>query len=73
MFDSSLRKLPPDVNAMAITPSGRRALRKGAPVYLDGIARHFTAHLTADVGAVTSALQRVADAHQTLIDRRAGR
>ncbi len=55
-----------------ITAADRRALRKGAAVYLDGIGRHFTAHLT-DSGAVTAALQRVVDAHQPLIDRRAGR
>lgn len=60
-------------SVVAITVGGRRALRKGAPVYLDGIARHFTAHITADAATVTAALQRVVDAHQPLIDRRARR
>ncbi len=61
-------------SVVAITSAGRRALKKGAPVYLDGIARHFTAHLTADEATtVTSALQRVIEAHQPLIVRRASR
>jgi len=54
--------------------AARRALRKGSPVYLAGIARHFTAHLDATEAAViTSALQRVVDAHQPLIQLRSSR
>ena len=30
-----------------LTPAGRAALRKAAPVYLTGIRRHFTDHLSA--------------------------
>ncbi len=61
-------------SVVAITAAGRRALRKGAPVYLDGIARHFTAHLTAaEAATVTTALERVVDAHQPLILRRSSR
>lgn len=59
---------------VAITPAGRRALKKGAPVYLDGIARHFTAHLTpGEAATVTAALDRVLEAHQPLIQRRSSR
>jgi len=44
-------------SVVAVTAAGRRALRKGSPVYLAGIARHFTAHLDATEAAViTSAL-----------------
>ena len=61
-------------SVVAITAAGRRALKKGAPIYLDGIARHFTAHLTtAEAVTVTAALQRVVDAHQPLIELRARR
>lgn len=61
-------------SVVVITSAGRRALKKGAPVYLDGIARHFTAHLTAgEASTVTAALQRVVDAHQPLIERRSRR
>lgn len=59
---------------VGLTPAGRRALKKGAPVYLRGIARHFTAHLTPEEAVlVPEALQRVVDAHQPLIELRAGR
>ena len=61
-------------SVVAITAAGRRALTKGAPVYLDGIARHFTAHLTSgEAAVVTTALQRVVDAHQPLIALRCSR
>ncbi len=61
-------------SVVAVTAAGRRALRKGSPVYLAGIARHFTAHLDATEAAViTSALQRVVDAHQPLIQLRSSR
>jgi len=54
-----------------ITDDGRARLRAAAPVYLDGIARHFGADLTDEearvVGAalarVATARGRVADAH----------
>ncbi len=61
-------------SVVAITAAGRRALRKGARVYLDGIDRHFTAHLgPAEATTVTAALQRVVDAHQPLILHRSSR
>lgn len=61
-------------SVVAVTAAGRRALRKGSPVYLAGIARHFTAHLDAtEVAVITSALQRVVDAHQSLIQLRSSR
>jgi DNA-binding MarR family transcriptional regulator len=57
-----------------ITATGRRALKKGAPVYLDGIARHFTTHLTPDEArTVRTALQRVIDANAPLIQLRSSR
>ena len=44
----------------AITLEGRRRLRAAAPVYLAGIARHFTGPLTkAEVAAVRAALEKV--------------
>lgn len=59
---------------VAITTQGRRALRKGAPVYLDGIARHFTAHLSqTEAEVVTTALVRVLEAHRPRINERASR
>lgn len=59
---------------VALTSTGRRALKKGAPVYLGGIARHFTAHLTSDDAAtVVAALQRIVEAHQPLINLRSSR
>lgn len=59
---------------VALTPAGRRALRKGAPIYLDGIAEHFTAHLRDDEKrVVTEALERVVEAHQPKIAVRASR
>ena len=61
-------------SVVAITLSGRRALKKAAPVYLNGIVRHFTAHLNeAETAALTSALQRVIAAHQPLIQLRSSR
>jgi DNA-binding MarR family transcriptional regulator len=53
-----------------LTAPGRDALRAAAPVYVDGIERHFTTHLDAHERAVlTTALQRVVDAHA---EQRAG-
>jgi DNA-binding MarR family transcriptional regulator len=47
-----------------LTAAGREALRAAAPVYLDGIERHFTAHLDGHEQAIlTGALQRVVAAH----------
>ena len=43
-----------------ITPEGRRRLRAAAPVYLAGIARHFTGPLTkAELTAMRAALEKV--------------
>lgn len=57
-----------------LTAHGRDALRKGAPVYLSGIERHFTTHLTkAEQRTITHALQKVVDGHQPLIDARVSR
>lgn len=55
----------------SITTAGRRALKRAAPVYLAGIQRHFTRHLTAAEQRVMAAgLQRVIDAHDADIDPR---
>ncbi|MET0418332.1 MAG: MarR family transcriptional regulator [Actinoplanes sp.] len=44
----------------AITPAGRERLRAAAPVYLDGIRRHFTSRMTAAEGrTVAAALEKV--------------
>jgi DNA-binding MarR family transcriptional regulator len=44
----------------AITDAGRRRLRSAAPVYLDGIERHFTSRMTAaEAGTVAAALAKV--------------
>ena len=54
-----------------LTAAGWEALRAAAPVYLEGIERHFTVHLDVDERAVlTDALQRVVTAHA---ERCAGR
>jgi DNA-binding MarR family transcriptional regulator len=54
-----------------ITPAGRAALKRAAPVYLAGIDEHFNRHLSArDQGAIAGALQRVIDAHQAQLDLR---
>lgn len=47
-----------------ITERGRTALRDAAPVYLDGIDKHFTRHLReSEVRAIKTGLERVLDAH----------
>jgi DNA-binding MarR family transcriptional regulator len=47
-----------------LTPKGRAALRRTAPVYLAGIGEHFTRHLTpGDQQAVARALAKVVAAH----------
>jgi DNA-binding MarR family transcriptional regulator len=46
-----------------ITPAGRAALRRAAPVYLAGIDEHFNRHLTvAERRTIARVLQRVLDA-----------
>lgn len=48
-----------------ISQEGRARLRAAAPGYLDGIARHFADHLTADEReAITTGLTRVLDAQR---------
>jgi len=43
-----------------ITPAGRDRLRSAAPVYLDGIERHFTSRMTAaEARTVATALEKV--------------
>lgn len=50
----------------SITRAGHRALSKAAPIYMDGIARHFTNHLTApQQRAITAGLSSVVAAHPT--------
>jgi len=50
----------------SITRAGHRALSKAAPIYMDGIARHFTEHLTApQQRAIAAGLNRVVAAHRT--------
>jgi DNA-binding MarR family transcriptional regulator len=54
-----------------ITPTGEDAFRRAAPVYLAGIERHFNRHLSlAQRRSIASALQRVLDAHEPLLDIR---
>jgi DNA-binding MarR family transcriptional regulator len=54
-----------------ITPAGKQALRRAAPVYLAGIENHFTRHLTvAEQQAIVGGLQRVIDAHDPRLDIR---
>ncbi len=54
-----------------ITTAGRAALRAAAPLYLAGIEEHFNRHLSpTSRRAITSALQRVIDAHQAQLDLR---
>ena len=57
-----------------ITRLGSDALRRAAPVYLAGIEKHFTSHLDDHERAViTAGLQRVADAHRSVIVARKSR
>jgi DNA-binding MarR family transcriptional regulator len=54
-----------------ITSAGEEAFRRAAPVYLAGIERHFNRHLSpAQRRSIASALQRVLDAHEPLLDIR---
>jgi DNA-binding MarR family transcriptional regulator len=57
-----------------VTDEGRNALRRAAPVYLQGIEDEFLAHLTAEEAAtIEGALGRVLDAQRTLDAREAPR
>jgi DNA-binding MarR family transcriptional regulator len=48
-----------------LTPAGRAALRRAAPVHLRGIDAHFARHLSdADAAALRDALSRVVDAER---------
>jgi DNA-binding MarR family transcriptional regulator len=59
------------VTLATLTPAGRAALKKAAPVYLAGIERHFTRHLSgAQQRAIADGLQRVIDAHDAETDPR---
>jgi len=50
-----------------LTPRGRAALRKAAPVYLAGIEQHFTRLLDADERRqITRGLTKVVEAHELL-------
>ena len=45
----------------AITPAGRRALRRTGPVHARGVSEHFARHLTREeANTLTGALERVA-------------
>lgn len=51
-----------------LTPSGRAALKRAAPVYLGGIERHFADHLTAkERRQVADALGKVVAGHQQMV------
>ncbi|WP_308257298.1 MarR family winged helix-turn-helix transcriptional regulator [Pseudonocardia lacus] len=53
-----------------LTEAGRARLRGAAPSYLDGIARHFADHLTAqERAAIVSGLERVLAAQRAPADR----
>jgi len=58
-----VREANPDDRRSAyasITEAGRDRLRAAAPIYLDGIRRHFTAQMTsAEGGTVAAALEKV--------------
>jgi DNA-binding MarR family transcriptional regulator len=64
-----LRRPDPDdgrASFAVLTPKGRTALRKAAPVYLAGIQRHFTDHLDdAERTALVRALNKVVIAHRS--------
>jgi DNA-binding MarR family transcriptional regulator len=54
-----------------ITDTGRHALRRAAPVYLAGIERHFTRHLSVrEQRIIVEALLRVVEAHDAEADPR---
>ena len=48
-----------------LTPEGRDRLRAAAPVYLEGIERHYTGHLAdEEIRVISVALQRVLEAEE---------
>lgn len=48
-----------------LTPEGRARLRAAAPVYLEGIERHYTGHLEdEEIRVISVALQRVLEAEE---------
>jgi DNA-binding MarR family transcriptional regulator len=54
-----------------LTPDGRAALQRTAPLYLGGIDRHFNRHLSSDDRLrIAQILQVVIDAHQAELDLR---
>src|SRR6188768_2704446 len=56
---------------VTITSAGRDMLRSTAPLYLDGIERHFNRHISAeDRRRVEALLTPVVDAHQADLDLR---
>jgi DNA-binding MarR family transcriptional regulator len=56
---------------VALTAAGRAALRRAAPLYLDGIDRHFNRYLSATAQrSIATQLQHVIDAHQAELDLR---
>ena len=53
-----------------ITAEGRRRLRAAAPIYLEGIGRHFTRHMTkSEAVGLKGALEKVLKAHRSRVDR----
>lgn len=54
-----------------ITRAGHTALKRAAPIYLNGIDEHFTRHLTmAQQRGIVDGLQRVIDVHDAQADPR---
>lgn len=68
------RRADPDdgrASLVVLTAVGREALRRAAPLYLDGIERHFNRYLSAAAQrSIATHLQRVIDAHQAELDLR---
>jgi DNA-binding MarR family transcriptional regulator len=68
------RRPDPDdgrASLVGVTPAGRSVLRATAPLYLDGIDRHFNQYLSATAQrSIATQLQRVIDAHQAELDLR---
>ena len=47
-----------------LTPRGEEVFKEAAPAHLEGVARHFTDHLTADeAGKMVDAFERILEAH----------
>jgi DNA-binding MarR family transcriptional regulator len=74
LSQAELARREPDPNDgrgsyAAITASGRSMLRSAAPVYLRGIAEHFTNHLDdRQLRAIHDALSRIVDAQERSAD-----